>query len=601
MYCRMVGTLQNNNKPPYSTVLEQCSVLSMESTAENESSNDEATVNSVAPISSISEGEPSAFGIVDDYMNKNSGKKRGLRDETESILSENSELQAKSTVALSLAGASTTSPDNDSMTSSVVPTLTIDQGSDVTTLLSEVLSGMPSQITGEAYTYDQESGVQRDARRFIDISAPETTAEEEEEEESKEITDVDTFLSQNKHYFVLSSAGKPIYSMHGTDEIVAGYMGIIQTIVSYFGTSNGEHNQQKLKYFKAGQTMFVISIEGPLILVVIDKLGHSELQLRAQLDVLYAQILSTLTKSQISKVFDGRHNFDLRRLLGGTEVFLNALTKEMRFGSPSILLGALECLKLRKSIREKINNVLIDSRTPNLLYGLIVADSRLVSVIRPRRHSLHPPDLYLVFSMLFNTSSFKDGGEHWAPICLPKFNSTGFLYAYINFVAKDTALVLISPDKGSFFELRDAKDKILASLDQLKLIYPIQQSLNKGRFKPIDLSTPLIRHFLYKSKSNVQFVMPSFEPHFYEEHARQRLMALYHQLHGAVHGRPGHLKVLHIVRQNSTALAWVTPTFELYCVTGATTKEAISQSVRQVLLWIKQQEERLFVVGGAVF
>jgi hypothetical protein len=59
--------------------------------------------------------------------------------------------------------------------------------------------------------------------------------------------------------------------------------------------------------------------------------------------------------------------------------------------NPGILLGALEVSKLRKSTREKVNSALLNARHDDLLYGMIVAEGRLVSVIRPRRHSLHPP------------------------------------------------------------------------------------------------------------------------------------------------------------------------------------------------------------------
>jgi hypothetical protein len=62
---------------------------------------------------------------------------------------------------------------------------------------------------------------------------------------------------------------------------------------------------------------------------------------------------------------------------------------------PGILLGALEVAKLRKSTREKINAALLSSRHEDLLYGMILAEGRLVSVIRPRRHSLHPPGISL--------------------------------------------------------------------------------------------------------------------------------------------------------------------------------------------------------------
>src|SRR5271170_3869027 len=113
--------------------------------------------------------------------------------------------------------------------------------------------------------------------------------------------------------------------------------------------------------------------------------------LRTQLDFLYAQILSTLSLSSLNRAFTARSNFDLRNLLGGTEIFLDALADAMIKSDPGILLGALEVSKLRKGTREKINTALLNARHEDLLYGMIVAEGRLVSVIRPRRHSLHPP------------------------------------------------------------------------------------------------------------------------------------------------------------------------------------------------------------------
>jgi vacuolar fusion protein MON1 len=49
--------------------------------------------------------------------------------------------------------------------------------------------------------------------------------------------------SRRKHFFILSSAGKPIYSRYGDDGIISGYMGVIQAIISFF-----EDNNDTLKY-----------------------------------------------------------------------------------------------------------------------------------------------------------------------------------------------------------------------------------------------------------------------------------------------------------------------------------------------------------------
>ena len=338
--------------------------------------------------------------------------------------------------------------------------------------------------------------------------------------------------SKLKHYLVLSSAGKPIYSRHGDQNLINGYIGIIQTIISFFQGAN-----DPLMGFTAGATRFVVSTKGPLYLVAISKLGESDAQLRAQLDALYMQILSTLTLPTLIQLFTNRPNTDLRRPLEGTETLLSSLADTFTKGSPSTLLSALECLKIRKSERQVINNTLLKARTDKLLYGLIVAGGRLVSVIRPKRHSLHPSDLQLIFNMLFEAGSVKaGGGENWIPVCLPGFNNRGYLYMYVSFLSAgegeesledrnstadgsgredEIAVLLISANKESFYELKQMRDDVVSQLAKNGGMEIIKMAVRKGRPSATDIVPGTqLRHFLYKSRANVQFTMPSFPPHF---------------------------------------------------------------------------------------
>lgn len=337
-----------------------------------------------------------------------------------------------------------------------------------------------------------------------------------------------------KHYLILSSAGKPIWSRHGDQNLINGYVGIIQTIISFY-----EGSSDPLKGFTAGGTRFVISIEGPLYLVAISKLGESDAQLRLQLEALYMQILSTLTLPTLENLFKSRPSTDLRRPLDGTETLLSSLADTFTKGSASALLSSLECLKIRKSQRIVINNTLLKARTEKLLYGLIVAGGRLVSVVRPKRHSLHASDLRLIFNMLFEARGIKaGGGENWIPLCLPGFNNRGYLYMYVSFLTDldqegkqehdertpassnserddEVAVLLISAEKESFFELKQMRDEVVDQLEKNGSMKVIKAAVRKGRPKIADIIPgSRLRHFLYKSRTHVQFTMPSFSPYF---------------------------------------------------------------------------------------
>ncbi|KAL2161467.1 hypothetical protein VTH06DRAFT_8029 [Thermothelomyces fergusii] len=515
-----------------------------------------------------------------------------------------------------------------------------------------------------------------------------------------------TWKAKLKHYMILSSAGKPIYSRHGDLSLVNSYMGVVQTIISFY-----EGARNPLLGFTAGNARFVIATQGPLYFVAISRLGESDAQLRSQLEALYMQILSTLTLPTLKNIFLHRPSTDLRKPLQGTESLLSSLADSFTKGSPSTMLGALECLRLRKSQRHAINNVFLRNRSEKLLYGLIVAGGKLVSVIRPRKHSLHPSDLQLIFNMLFESGGIKSGGgESWIPLCLPAFNNRGYLYMYVSFFTGspapesagqpspesptdsdhhhhhhhhhprptnteekqkqdddngnngnnnnnnnnnnnsngddddndnedgEIALVLISADKESFYDLKEMRDKLAAQLAKAGHLDLIRAAARAGRPR-VQAVAPgaQIAHFLYKSRANVQFCMSALETTLAPPPsppppppaaaaaaagrslssfsssgaseaeralllARRRLMSLYHQLHAAIHARHAHLKVLHAVGEDAASLAWITPVFEFYCVAGPNvSRAAMAQGANRIVQWAKREEERLFIIGGGVF
>ncbi|KAH0528680.1 hypothetical protein TsFJ059_003507 [Trichoderma semiorbis] len=421
-----------------------------------------------------------------------------------------------------------------------------------------------------------------------------------------------------KQYMILSSAGKPIWSRHGDLNLINSSIGVVQTIISFY-----EGSKNPLQGFTAGNTRFVVLTQGPLYFVAISKLGESDSQLRVQLEALYMQILSTLTLPSLTNIFANRPSTDLRKPLQGTETLLSSLADSFTKGSPSALLSSLECLKLRKSQRHTINNTFLKSRADKLLYGLIVAGGKLVSVIRPRRHSLHPSDLQLIFNMLFESDGIKaGGGENWIPLCLPAFNNKGYLYMYVSFfegvsgeqatapaaavgqpVDEEIAMILISADREAFFSLKQMRDDVAQQLAKNGSLAIIRDAARAGRptMGQIAPGSPIC-HFLFKSRANVQFCMSALEPTFGHLVKRRRLMTAYHELHASTHAKNAHLKILQCVSDDATSLAWLTPTFELYCIGGPNlSRAAMAQGANKIMQWIKREENRLFIIGGGVF
>jgi hypothetical protein len=85
------------------------------------------------------------------------------------------------------------------------------------------------------------------------------------------------WTAHRKHFFILSSAGKPIYARYGDESRISSYMGVIQALISFFAD-----NEDSLRCINAGQHKFVFLIKSPLYLVAVSRTGESETQVRIE-------------------------------------------------------------------------------------------------------------------------------------------------------------------------------------------------------------------------------------------------------------------------------------------------------------------------------
>jgi vacuolar fusion protein MON1 len=133
------------------------------------------------------------------------------------------------------AGPSISVDDDSASIRSFVPT--VSGGDDLEAMLSEML-GSDARWRMEQ---DDDIDVWEGESEDDSDSDLDGEGEEPEDEEEKMIR----WRGRRKHFFVLSSAGKPIYSRYGDDSVISGYMGVIQAIISFF-----EDNGDTLRYVR---------------------------------------------------------------------------------------------------------------------------------------------------------------------------------------------------------------------------------------------------------------------------------------------------------------------------------------------------------------
>ena len=232
------------------------------------------------------------------------------------------------------------------------------------------------------------------------------------------------FFLHKKHVFVLSYAGRPIFSRYGDETLLAAYMGVISAFIS-----NVESMKDQLRSFTAGIWKFVFLYRGPIYLLSISRTKESIVQLRNQLGMVHYQLISILTGG-IATMLQRAPNYDLRHLLGGTGNSMRHLISQTN-KNPSFLLDSINVLRIDSFIRNQIGTILAScpKKAPafggkiskNILYAILLCDTHVVNLVRPKDNALFPSDLLLLINLVSSSVSLRTS-EVWTPICLPKFN-----------------------------------------------------------------------------------------------------------------------------------------------------------------------------------
>ncbi|XP_067881762.1 vacuolar fusion protein MON1 homolog B-like isoform X2 [Heterodontus francisci] len=408
--------------------------------------------------------------------------------------------------------------------------------------------------------------------------------------------------AHRKHMFVLSEAGKPIYSRYGNEEALSSTMGVMMALVSFV-----QAGDNIIRSIQADDYKVVFSQQGPLVLVSVSRTRQSEEQLRCELLYVYYQIISMLTQVTVTRIFERKKNYDLRRLLAGSEKILDNLLKHMD-SDPSFLLGAVQCLPLCSSVRDSVSQILQKAVTPNLVFSILIARNQLVAIVQEKAviedSRLDPVDLHLLFNLLTGSSSFQ-AGEVWTPICLPRLYPDSYFYAYISYLdpACTVCLLLISTDKTAFYSVSACKRKIEEGLRGQGLLQTIDTALRGNGASTSHVGVSDLWHFMYKPldipdnhKQLTQYTSPEVQAPYSTEQEKEHLFDLYQYLHSRIHSSVRPLKLIYHVAEKETLLAWVTSKFELYtCFSPLVTKAAAINIITKLLRWIKKEEDQLFI------
>ncbi|KAH9179232.1 DUF254-domain-containing protein [Lactarius sanguifluus] len=382
-----------------------------------------------------------------------------------------------------------------------------------------------------SYT-DADAASRRSRRRKMSVDA-------EVDEVSLDIADA----FPPRQYFVLTDAGKPVFTSrsieHDPDNL-ASTMGIMQALISVF-LDDGD----KLRCVNAGSTRINILMRPPLYYACVSSWGEPESVTRSHLEYLHLQILSVVTVTQLRRIFERRSEILIHSLLERVE-------SDMAMGTSS-----LHCLKLDPVVRSRAANHLVPTlKIKDLLYLILVAQGRVITLARPKKHSIHPADLHILMNTahspsIVNSSAPKTKSKTSQPVENPSPTSVGqeedtakadpFIPRKDTNPGVDVGLVCVTAN-GDFESIRNWCSVVIGvrpfcacrtgpylgyspqRLENDGTLASIEKAIRNGstEYSVSDLSIPGLRHFIYKSRAHVQTTAPIYEEPYDDINERRR-------------------------------------------------------------------------------
>ena len=272
--------------------------------------------------------------------------------------------------------------------------------------------------------------------------------EEEEEEEEEDIIkktnknkemELSDFFNQHRQYFIMTEGGTPIYSRYSDEMKICGILATFSAIITKFTIFNKyKDNIEKLNYICNNKSIIVFLKVGSLFLIAISQQNDSISFLYSQLELLYIQLLSIITKPGICKLEEkpSSFNFILEK-----NIFL--FEQIIQYSSHS-LSSLIKCFQVSPiENRYKIYDIISKNKIDYVLFCIFDKNAnQLISLIKSSYIKIVYSDIVLIqnFIMLKNLEKKFEVFEN---LCLPGISDQGPLQIYSNFTFDDIGFVFI--------------------------------------------------------------------------------------------------------------------------------------------------------------
>jgi hypothetical protein len=254
-----------------------------------------------------------------------------------------------------------------------------------------------------------------------------------------------------QNVIIMTNSGKPFFCRfeHGYESRVCG-------MVQAFMATSAASNLGRMQSISSQSLSFLFLTVGEITLMGIiarkdsQRSSDGHLFMRLRLEYLYCQILFVMTQ-QVHSILYRNPNYDISDTLETNDAIMKSFIEDSESQKAGYFLtGTIEVVcPITNELRKVTSLALLHATqdTPNTIFALLLVGEKILSIVQPSTLSLQlsTSDLRILTKFVNSQPALKTS-ELWTPICLPRFNAEGFLYAYSSFLDlfSRLSLVLIS-------------------------------------------------------------------------------------------------------------------------------------------------------------
>ncbi|CAI2351804.1 unnamed protein product [Caenorhabditis sp. 36 PRJEB53466] len=405
--------------------------------------------------------------------------------------------------------------------------------------------------------------------------------------------------------FILSEFGRPIFVNSGNEVEMCSLFALICAFVDRCRTWG-----DSLLTMTSQDKYIQFLHKSPLIFCVVSKYPE---QLDEQLEVLFEQICSILSKSQLENVYVKKgDNYDLRKLLRGTDRLIDSSISSWRGSSINLVDSSISAIPMNPSDREFLSTTMATclgaAKLDGALFGIMIAHRQIAAIVRFKKYVIHPRDMNILINLV-SDKSFQTDSQNWVPICLPRFNDTGFFYAYISYPWREqdvpACLVLLSVKRDHFDGLKEVRQGIVSKLENNSKFFAnfsqATRTPNLYQISQIGSNSESLWSFLYLNHSSRQVCLSASKIPLISRDERWVTRSELRRS-AALSARHPHLRTLFVRGTKHCLFVWVTDLFSLYCIFGPfVTATTAFQIVEKLLKSLKSHEQRYFIINTTSF